>query len=134
MAGRLDEAVGGDDGNPYDIDKWNNARIAERHARALEDILGEAARNRETLIAAMERLEDGHLGGTLKFPGDAKRPPAEVPFNLFLAGWARHDPIHAADMLKALPERTGDAALLAWLDDPAVKWYQSTMAGPERSG
>ena len=51
---------------------------------------------------------------------------------LFLFGLARHDNIHAADMLKALPERADDPELKAWLDDPAVKWYQDAMSGPPK--
>ena len=57
---------------------------------------------------------------------------ADVPFKLFLFGLARHDNIHAADMLKALPECADDPELKAWLDDPAVRWYQDAMSGPPR--
>ena len=35
-------------------------------------------------------------------------------------------------MLKALPERTSDRELAAWLDDPVVKGYQQAMSGPPR--
>ena len=52
---------------------------------------------------------------------------------LFLQGWARHDPIHVADMIKALPERAEDPQLKEWLDDSVVKWYQQTMGGPARA-
>lgn len=130
--GRLDEAARDAGGRPFDIDKWNDAEVEQRRGWPLEKILAEAAANRERLIAAMERLEDEHIERVVHFGGDNKRDPADVPFKLFLMGWARHDPIHVADMLKALPERAGDAALQAWLDDPAVKWYQSAMAGPPR--
>jgi hypothetical protein len=46
---------------------------------------------------------------------------------VFLSGWAQHDPIHVADMLKALPERAADAELKAWLDSPFVSGYQAIM-------
>ena len=49
------------------------------------------------------------------FPGDDKRSPAKIPLRVFLMGWSRHDPIHAADMLKALPERADDPETAAWV-------------------
>ena len=47
-----------------------------------------------------------------------------------MSGLARHDPIHVADMVKALPERAEEPEIKAWLDDTVVKWYQRAMAGP----
>ena len=61
------------------------------------------------------------------FDGDAKRPPGNVPFGMFLAGWAWHDPIHAADMLKALPELAADPAIKSWVENPFVRGYQAMM-------
>jgi hypothetical protein len=80
----------------------------------------------------MAELEDAHIEQTVQFPDDNKRDPAQVQFKLFLMGLARHDPIHVADMLKALPERASDPATAAWMDDGAVRWYQQAMAGPPR--
>lgn len=132
IAGRLNEAINGNSGKPFDVDEWNDARIAERRALPLVDVLAEAARNRAALIDALERLDDQQIAGTVHFPGDNKRDPADVPFSLFLGGWARHDPIHVADMLKALPERATDPTLQEWLNDSIVQWYQTTMAGPPK--
>jgi hypothetical protein len=56
-----------------------------------------------------------------------------VPLKLFIAGWAHHDAVHVADMLKALPERADDPDMRAWMDHPAIIWYQKTMAGPARN-
>ena len=86
--------------------------------------------NRAKLTAVMEELEDAHIEQVVHFPGDNKRPAADVQFKLFLMGLARHDPIHVADMLKALPERAADPAIVAWMNDGAVKWYQNAMSGP----
>ncbi len=130
--GRLDEAARDAGGRPFDIDKWNDAEVAQRRGWPLDRVLAEAAANREQLIAAMERLEDEHIERVVHFGGDKKRDPADVPFMLFLMGRARHDPIHVADMLKALPERAQDPQIAAWVDDPMVKAYQSAMAGPPR--
>jgi hypothetical protein len=66
------------------------------------------------------------------FTGDNKRDPADIPFKLFLQGLTRHDPIHVADMVKALPERAEAPELKAWLNDTVVQWYQTTMSGPAR--
>ena len=115
-----------------DLDGWNDARVAERRDWPLERILEEAAQNREALIAVMERLTDEDMQRLMYFAGDNKRSPATIPLRAFLLGWARHDPIHAVDMLKALPERANDTQVVAWVDDPMVKAYQTAMAGPPR--
>lgn len=130
--GRIEAPGRNDDGSTFDVDAYNNARIAERHDWPLERILAEGAENRARLAVAMEQLEDAHIEQTVLFPGDNKRPSANVQFKLFLVGLARHDPIHVADMLKALPERAADPAIAAWMDDGAVKWYQNAMSGPPR--
>jgi hypothetical protein len=130
--GQSDEPSRSADGSPFDVDKFNDAVVAERRSWSLDQILAEAAANRQRLLAALEALDDDAIGRTVHFPGDNKRAPADVPFKLFLFGLARHDSIHAADMLKALPERADDLELKAWLDDPAVKWYQEAMAGPPK--
>jgi uncharacterized damage-inducible protein DinB len=132
VAGRSNEPARTPDGRPFDIDVWNNAAVAERRGLALEQVLEEAADNRERFETALQLLEDEHLEGVVQFSGDNKRGLAQVPLKLFLSGLCRHDPIHVADMLKALPERAGDPELRAWLDDPAVKWYQEVMSGPPR--
>jgi len=128
--GRSDEPSRSADGSPFDVDTFNDALVAERRGWSLDQIFEEAAGNRKQLLSALEALDDEAIERTVHFPGDNKRPPADVPFKLFLFGLTRHDNIHAADMLKALPERLDDQELKVWLDDPAVKWYQNAMAGP----
>ena len=131
-AGRPEEAALTAGGQPFDIDAWNDAQVAEQREWPLERILEEAARNRAALIESLARLRDEDVARTLHFSGDNKRSAADLPLKVFLLGWSRHDPIHAADMLKALPERAGDAELAAWVDEPVVKAYQAAMAGPPR--
>jgi len=130
--GRSDEATRSADGSPFDVDQFNDAVVAERRDWSLDQIFEEAAANREHMLAALEALDDEAIERTVHFPGDNKRSSADVPFKLFLYGLTRHDPIHVADMLKALPERADDPELKAWLDDPAVKWYQDAMSGPPK--
>jgi hypothetical protein len=130
--GRIEAPGRNDDGSTFDVDAYNNARIAERHGWPLDRILAEGTENRAKLAAEMEELEDAHIDQTVHFPGDNKRPSADVQFKLFLTGLACHDPIHVADMLKALPEHASDPAIVAWMDDGAVKWYQNAMSGPPR--
>lgn len=131
-AGRPLEAAQAPDGSPFDLDAANESLVTERRQWPLERVLEEATRNRADLIAVLEAITEEEVGRTVHFSGDAKRSPAELPLKVFLLGWARHDPIHAADMLKALPERADDPELVAWLDDPVVKGYQSAMSGPPR--
>ena len=121
------------DGRPFQLDNWNDSTVAERREWTLDKIFDEAAANRERLIVTLEKLTDEQTDSVTKMAGDSKRPPAEVPLKLFLAGWAHHDAVHVADMLKALPERADEPEMRAWMDHPAVTWYQKTMAGPTRN-
>jgi hypothetical protein len=121
-----------EDGSPFDVDKFNDRVVAERRDWSLDQIFDEAETNRAALLDALQELDDEKIEQVVHFNGDNKRPPADVPFKLFLFGLVRHDAIHVADMVKALPERAKDPELVAWLDDPTVKWYQDAMAGPPK--
>ena len=128
--GKTEQPSEDEDGSPFDIDKFNDRVVAERRDWSLDQIFDEAETNRKQFLEALKELDDEKIEQVVHFNGDNKRPPADIPFKLFLVGLTRHDPVHVADMLKALPERAGDPELQAWLDDPAVKWYQNAMAGP----
>lgn len=116
----------------FDVDAFNDAQVAERRGWPLERVFAEAAANRARLIEAMAVLTDERMAQPMHFPGDHKRSPADLPLRLFLAGWAQHDAIHVADMMKALPERAADPEIKRWLDNPFVTGYQAVMSGPER--
>ncbi len=122
--GRPEEASRTAEGLPFDLDAFNDARVAERQQWPLERILEEASGNRAALIETLERLTDEDIAQVIHFRGDAKRSPADLPLRAFLLGWARHDPIHAADMLKALvpsaPLRAGMALVLSHGVAPGV--------------
>jgi hypothetical protein len=113
-------------GAPFDLDAWNDGQVAERRAWPLKQIFGEAATNREKLIGSLGRLTDDQVSRNMHFT-DPKRGSADFPLKAFLVGWAQHDPIHAADMAKALPERAKDSELEAWFANPFVTGYQSSM-------
>jgi len=55
-----------------------------------------------------------------------------LPLGQFLLGWTRHDAIHVADMLKALPERRNDPEIVEWLGRrdiaASISSYQKAMA------
>jgi hypothetical protein len=91
----------------------------------------EAAELRGRLISVMERFSDDSLDATIRFGGDRKRPPVDLPLGQFLPGWTRHDAIHVTDMLKALPERRNDPEIVAWLGRPdiaaSISSYQKAM-------
>ena len=116
-------------GERFDVDSFNDEQVATRRDWPLERIFAEANANRAQLIASLSRLTEEQVLQTMHFPGDAKRKGGDLQLNLFLAGWAQHDPIHVADMVKALPERAADPEIAAWLDDPFVRGYQAIMAG-----
>ena len=130
--GQMEELGRGDDGSPFDVDRYNDAEVAARRDWTLDRMLEEAVANRAAFLASLTKLEDEHIEKVVHFTGDNKRDPADVPFKLFLQGLTRHDQIHVADMIKALPERAEDIEIKAWLDDTVVKWYQTTMAGPPK--
>jgi hypothetical protein len=128
-------AAGGDsldstrneDGSEFDVDAFNDAHVLERRAWPLARVFEEAAANRRELIDALRALTDQQIDRPMRFSGDAKRRPGDLPLKTFLVGWAQHDPIHVADMLKALPERAADPELRRWLDNPFVAGYQAIM-------
>jgi hypothetical protein len=122
----------GADGQRFDIDKWNEERVSEWRERSLDDLLAEAAIERKRFIAVLEQLSEEQVQQVMEFAGDNKRDPGKVPFGLFLQGLARHDPVHVADMVKALPDKAADPAIQAWIDDRMVQWYQQAMAGPPK--
>jgi Mycothiol maleylpyruvate isomerase N-terminal domain len=117
----------------WDVDRFNDAQVAERRDRTLDAIFAEAARARAALVAVLRRLTAEQLARPVHFGGDSKRPPAEIALGRYLQGWSRHDAIHVADMLKALPERRTDPEVAAWLAEPEVAaivgTYQKAMAG-----
>ncbi len=129
--GNIDMARDGS-GAPFDLDAWNDTQVAERRAWSIARIFEEAAENRAQLIEAMGRLTEEQIGRPMHFT-DPKRGAADFPLKAFLVGWAQHDPIHAADMLKALPERASDAGLTMWLANPFVSGYQASMSGAPKA-
>jgi hypothetical protein len=131
-AGRPEEEGLTADGGSLDIDALNDELVAERREWPVERILGEAAANRTDLIAALEAISEEDVSRVMNFQGDNKRSPAQMPLKVFLAGWKMHDAIHAADMLKALPQRAEDPEVRAWMNHPMIKGYQTAMAGPSR--
>ncbi len=114
------------DGAPFSLDAWNDAQVAERREWPIKEIFAEAAANREQLIEALGRLTEEQVSRLMHFT-DPKRGEADFPLKAFLIGWAQHDPIHTADMLKALPERADDCELTSWLANPFVTGYQKSM-------
>ncbi len=127
-----DRDPGNHRGSPgFDVDRFNESAVAARRDRSVNDLLGEAAELRGRLIDVMERFSDDKLDATIRFGGDRKRPPVDLPLAQFLPGWTRHDAIHVADMLKALPERRNDPEIVPWLGRPdvaaSISSYQKAM-------
>ena len=120
------------DADTFDVDAFNDAQVAQRRDWPLQRIFAEAEANRAHLIAQMERLTDEQIEKPMHFAGDSKRSANDFPLKMFLAGWSQHDPIHVADMIKALPELADDPEIKRWLDNPFVTGYQALMSGPPR--
>ncbi|MBI5948379.1 MAG: maleylpyruvate isomerase N-terminal domain-containing protein [Chloroflexi bacterium] len=110
----------------WDVDRWNEARVQERRALTVEQLLAEAAESRARIRDEMARLDAETLARTLDFGGDSKRPASKVQLLAYLRGWCKHDPMHALDMLRAMPGRL-TPELEAWFDDPVIRGYQAAM-------
>jgi hypothetical protein len=123
---------GSGEGGGWRVDTFNDDAVAERRGRSLDDLFAEAAQERATLVDVLGRFTEEQLASTVRFGGDSKRPPTDLQVGRYLPGWARHDVIHVADMLKALPERRADPQIVEWLSEPGaqavVGMYQRAMA------
>jgi hypothetical protein len=116
----------------FDVDAFNEEAVMARRSWPLEKVFAEGSEQRARLIEAMRELTDEQIEQMMYFSGDAKRSAGQIPLKLFLAGWAQHDPIHVADMLKALPELADDDDIKSWVENPFVHGYQRAMSGPPR--
>lgn len=123
-----DAGIRGADGERWDVDSWNEDRIQERRALSIDELLMAAAIERTKLRGYMAALTENDLATTIKFQGDARRPPSEVELRAYLRGWCKHDVMHAVDMMRAVPERMSPR-LEHWFNDPVVAWYQKAMNG-----
>lgn len=115
------------DGGKFDVDAHNEPLVVARRGWTMKQVFDDGRPGRVTLIDALRKITDEQTKGMMWFEADAKRKAGEIPFGLFLAGWAWHDPIHLADMLRGLPERASDAGLKAWIENPFVGGYQKAM-------
>jgi hypothetical protein len=95
----------GGDGRPFDIDQWNDAQVAERAGWSLDQIFDEARRMRGPIVELLAGFDDAALDQSIQFGGDSKRAAREIKLIDYLTGWAKHDPIHVNDMIRALPDR-----------------------------
>lgn len=117
------------DGGKWDVDDWNEQQAQERRTWNIDRIFAEAAGTRAELLEHLSALTTEDIAKTLKFGGDAKRPPSEVVLGQYLQGWCKHDPMHALDISRALPERV-TADVQEWFSDPIVQMYQRMMNRP----
>lgn len=100
-----------EDGSPFNIDTWNEERIVERRDASLDDLFREAAQTRERLLAAVDRFTPEILASAFDFRGQAG-----ASYQRYLELWTLHDPAHAFDMLKGIPERKDDEELRSWIN------------------
>jgi hypothetical protein len=121
-----DPGIRNPDGGRFDVDHWNDSQVARRRDRSIEDLLAEAATARAALHARLAALTDDDVRRVIAFGGDSKRQPARIELLRYLRGWCKHDPMHAVDMMRALPELRSPE-LDAWFDDPVIRGYQAAM-------
>ncbi len=109
-----------------DVDTWNETQVQERRTWNVDRIFAGATEQRAELRAALSELTAEDIAKPMKFGGDSKRGSSEFPLALFIRGWNKHDPMHAMDMVRALPEVV-TPELEAWFDHPAIANYQAAM-------
>jgi hypothetical protein len=124
-----DTGIRNADGGKWDVDDWNEQQVQQRRTWDIDRIFAEASETRAELLEHLSVLTTEDIAKTLKFGGDAKRPPSEVGLGQYLQGWCKHDPMHAFDMSRAIPHRV-TADVQAWFDDPVVQMYQRMMNRP----
>ena len=116
----------GEERERFDVDRWNDARVAQRRDWALDRIFLEAEESRAQMRDVLAGFTAAHLDQPFEFGGDSKRKPTTITIGQYLRGWCKHDVIHAVDMMRGLPDRpTRD--LDDWFDDPMVRGYQQQM-------
>lgn len=124
------EKLIGPDGEKFDIDAHNEPLVVARRSLTMAQVFEESRPKRAALIETLRAVTDEQAQNQMWFEADAKRAAGFLPLGLFMAGWAWHDPIHVADMLRGLPERAESPDVKAWLDNPFVKGYQGAMNKP----
>ena len=120
-------------GSPdFDVDAYNESAVAARRDLSLDAILAEGDEFRTAVVAALSRLGDHQLDASVRFGGDRKRPARTLSLVDLLRGWPRHDAIHVADILKAIPHSASAPEAVNWLHEPdvaaAVEGYRQAMA------
>ena len=113
------------DGERFDVDRWNDARVLERREKTVDELLFELRQS----ARPCERRSGAHRGRPREIhqvQRDARRPPDSIPLGAYLKGWCKHDVMHAVDMVRALPDAMGPR-LERWFDDPIVARYQQAM-------
>ncbi|OAI41284.1 hypothetical protein AYO38_04015 [bacterium SCGC AG-212-C10] len=110
----------------WNVDSWNDHMVEVRRDKSVDEILAEAAATRATLRQAMSDFTQKDLDYEMVFGGDSKRPAGKVLLGQYLRGWCKHDPMHAVDMMRAMPGRM-TPELAAWFDDPVIAGYQAQM-------
>ncbi len=99
-----------EDGSPFNIDTWNEARITERRDATVDELFAEAAEHRARLWSAVDRFTPEILASEFDFRGTM------TSYQRYLELWTLHDPAHSFDMLRGLPELKDDPELRAWIN------------------
>ncbi len=86
----------GEDGGPFNIDTWNQARVDERAGATVDELFAEAAGHRERLWRAVASMPTEVLTESFNFRGN------ETSYVRYLELWTAHDPAHTVDMLRGL--------------------------------
>jgi hypothetical protein len=116
---------------PFDLDDWNEAIVARRAGRSLDEVFEEAAENRQRYADILGALTDRQLEMEIPFGGDRRvidLPPVMKPLLTVLTSVALHDPMHTLDMLRAIPQRRDDPGVSEWLASVDISRLDPEMA------
>ena len=131
--GQTEQPSEANDGSPFDVDKFNDRVVAERRDWSLDQIFDEAEANRTGVPRSPPgaRRREDRAGRPLQRRQQARPCGHSFQALPLRPRPPRRDPRrrHAQSPPRA---SKADPELQAWLDDPAVKWYQNAMSGPPK--
>ena len=78
MAGNMSGPSATADGGKFDIDDWNNKRVAEWRGKTLDEMFAASRPERARFELVLTRLTDEQMNSVVDFPGDNTAIRAEV--------------------------------------------------------
>ena len=103
LEGVLDASYTVEQGQQFDLNRWNASQVARRRETPVSELMAEMAQNRDQLRSLIAQLSDDHLKSRVWRPfGGESQPPGEYDLETQLIFYAEHDLRHLPDIQAAL--------------------------------